>query len=245
MMKKDICTAIVLAAGQGKRMGTKVQKQYIELDGKPVIYYTLRVFQESSVIDRIIMVVGEGQEEYARTEIVEKYGFTKVRAVVTGGKERYDSVWNGICESNKLDRELSPQEGETSYIFIHDGARLLVTEDILLRGYEEVKESRACIAGTPSKDTVRIVDERGYSLQTPPRKDVWIIQTPQIFERELITEAYGRMMESDHSQVTDDGSAVEMMLHMPVKMYEGSYSNIKITTPEDLEIAKRFLESVR
>ncbi|MCQ2508682.1 MAG: 2-C-methyl-D-erythritol 4-phosphate cytidylyltransferase [Dorea sp.] len=242
-MRKEVCTAIVLAAGQGKRMGSKVQKQYIELAGKPVIYYTLKTFQDSSVIDRVIMVVGEGQEVYAREEIVEKYGFSKVGAVIAGGKERYDSVWNGLCAIKDMDEHADNFPADnTSYVFIHDGARLLVTEDILVRGLETVRKYGACVAGMPSKDTVRIVDEECMSLQTPSRKYVWNIQTPQIFEKDLITEAYRLMMESDHSLVTDDASAIELMLHKPVKMYEGSYSNIKITTPEDLDIAARFLK---
>lgn len=241
-MKKELCTAIVLAAGQGKRMGSKVQKQYIELDGKPVIYYTLRTFQDSPVIDRIIMVVGEGQEDYAKKEIVEQYGFTKVCAVIAGGKERYDSVWNGLLKIREMDKTSGVKEAEyDSYIFIHDGARLLVTEDIIERGLENVRIHKACVAGVPSKDTIRIVDEDGFSLRTPARKYVWNIQTPQIFEADLITGAYQKMMAEDHSLVTDDASAIELILHKQVKMYEGSYSNLKITTPEDLEIARRFL----
>ena len=230
---KKHCAAIVLAAGQGKRMGTSVQKQYIELEGKPLIYYSLKTFQESGLIDSVVLVVGEGQVAYAQNEIVSKYGFSKVCAVVEGGKERYDSVWQGL--------KTVSQEPEVSYIYIHDGARPFVDDEILNRGYETVEQFRACVAGMPSKDTVKVVDEQGFAINTPDRKYVWVIQTPQIFEKSLIMEAYARLMKEEHEDVTDDAMAVERMMKVPVKMFEGSYQNVKITTPEDLAFAKVFL----
>lgn len=230
---KKHCAAIVLAAGQGKRMGTSVQKQYIELEGKPLIYYSLKTFQESGLIDSVVLVVGEGQVAYAQNEIVLKYGFSKVCAVVEGGKERYDSVWQGL--------KTVSQEPEVSYIYIHDGARPFVDDEILNRGYETVEQFRACVAGMPSKDTVKVVDEQGFAINTPERKYVWVIQTPQIFEKSLIMEAYARLMKEEHEDVTDDAMAVERMMKVPVKMFEGSYQNVKITTPEDLATAKVFL----
>ena len=230
---KKHCAAIVLAAGQGKRMGTSVQKQYIELEGKPLIYYSLKTFQESGLIDSVVLVVGEGQAAYAQNEIVSKYGFSKVCAVVEGGKERYDSVWQGL--------KTVSQEPEVSYIYIHDGARPFVDDEILNRGYETVEQFRACVAGMPSKDTVKVVDEQGFAINTPDRKYVWVIQTPQIFEKSLIMEAYARLMKEEHEDVTDDAMAVERMMKVPVKMFEGSYQNVKITTLEDLAIAKVFL----
>ena len=230
---KKHCAAIVLAAGQGKRMGTSVQKQYIELEGKPLIYYSLKTFQESGLIDSVVLVVGEGQVAYAQNEIVSKYGFSKVCAVVEGGKERYDSVWQGL--------KTVSQEPEVSYIYIHDGACPFVDDEILNRGYETVEQFRACVAGMPSKDTVKVVDEQGFAINTPDRKYVWVIQTPQIFEKSLIMEAYARLMKEEHEDVTDDAMAVERMMKVPVKMFEGSYQNVKITTPEDLAIAKVFL----
>lgn len=234
---KKHCAAIVLAAGQGKRMGTSVQKQYIELEGKPLIYYSLKTFQESGLIDSVVLVVGEGQVAYAQNEIVSKYGFSKVCAVVEGGKERYDSVWQGL--------KTVSQEPEVSYIYIHDGARPFVDDEILNRGYETVEQFRACVAGMPSKDTVKVVDEQGFAINTPDRKYVWVIQTPQIFEKSLIMEAYARLMKEEHEDVTDDAMAVERMMKVPVKMFEGSYQNVKITTPEDLAIAKVFLREKR
>ena len=233
-MEKEIkkyCTAIILSAGQGKRMGTSIQKQYIELGGKPLICHTIEVFEKSEVIDDIVLVAGEGQETYVRREIVEKYGFQKISAIVTGGKERYDSLWCGL-------RAVSCMDG---YVFIHDGARMFVDEEILKRAYETVKEYKACVAGMPSKDTVKVADERGFAIETPERKYVWTVQTPQVFEISLIKKAYAKLMEEQEIQVTDDAMVVEQMLGMPVRLFEASYRNIKITTPEDLEIAKVFL----
>lgn len=231
---KKHCTAIVLAAGQGKRMGTKVQKQYIELEGKPIIYYTLKAFQDSQIIDDIILVVGDGQKQYAKKEIIEKYHFEKVSTVVVGGAERYDSVWQGL----QAVRNTEPD----GYVFIHDGARMFVNEEILQRGYETVIRYGACVAGVPSKDTIKLVDDNAFSVQTPQRKYVWAVQTPQIFETSLITEAYSRLMGEKYINVTDDAMVVEQMMKRPVKLFEASYENIKITTPEDLEIAEGFLK---
>lgn len=235
MNNKKHCTAIVLSAGQGKRMGASVQKQYIELEGKPVIYYTIKAFQESEIIDDIVLVVGKDQISYVKEEIVDIYGFDKVRTIVEGGKERYDSVWAG----------LQTIENEDGYAFIHDGARLFVNEDILCRGYETVEEYKACVAGMPSKDTVKIVDENTFASETPNRKYVWSVQTPQIFATSLIKEAYGKIMQGNCTGVTDDAMVVEKTMKVPVKLFEGSYENIKITTPEDLDIAKVFLKNHR
>ncbi len=239
IQNKKYCTAIVLSAGQGKRMGTKVQKQYIEIDEKPIIYYTLKTFQESAIIDEIVMVVGEGDVEYVRTEIVEKYAFSKVKHVVEGGKERYDSVWRGLQAIVKEKNESS----EERFVFIHDGARMFVDEEILRKGYETVKTYKACVAGVPSKDTIKLADEDGYAIKTPVRKYVWTVQTPQIFEEGMILEAYAKLMGTEHENVTDDAMVVESMLKVPVKLFEASYENIKLTTPEDLEVAKVFLKS--
>ena len=228
-MQKEKCTAIVLAAGQGKRMGTKVQKQYLELGGKPVLYYSLRAFEESPLIDEVILVVGDEQEAYCREEIVEKYHFTKISAIVQGGAERYHSVWNGL------------QKVEEGFVFIHDGARPFVNEEIICRAYEEVKACDACVVGMPVKDTIKVSDENGFVKDTPDRRTLWMIQTPQVFQTALVKEAYQKLMNQKEIQVTDDAMVVERMLGCRVKLVLGSYENIKITTPEDLEIATTFL----
>ena len=232
-MQKKKCTAIVLAAGKGKRMGTKVQKQYLEISGKPILYYSLFAFEQSTVIDDIILVVGQNDVEYCQNEIVMKYGLTKVKKIVQGGAERHYSVWNGLQE---LDGE--------GYVFIHDGARPFINEEILNRVYNDVIKCKACVVGMPVKDTIKIADYQGYVSETPDRKLVWMIQTPQVFDSNLVKEAYSMLMNQNHIQVTDDAMVVEQMLGYKVKLTMGSYKNIKITTPEDLDIAEIFVNSV-
>ena len=224
-------TAIVLAAGQGKRMHSKVQKQFMEIQGYPVLYYSLHCFQESPLIQDIILVTGEESISYCKEEIVQKYGFTKVSAVIPGGKERYDSVYAGLCECR-----------DCEYVLIHDGARPFVTEEILIRGLQKAKETGAWVMGMPSKDTVKLSDEEGYVKETPNRKCVWTIQTPQIFSYSLIREAHDSIRQKDMSKITDDAMVVEQETGAKVALAEGSYQNIKITTPEDLDIAEAFLK---
>ena len=223
-------TAIVLAAGQGKRMHTKIQKQFLEIKGYPVLYYSLRCFQDSPLIEDIILVTGEESVLYCQKEIVDKYGFTKVTKVIPGGKERYDSVYQGLLACENSD-----------YVLIHDGARPFITEEILERGLTGAEETGACAVGMPSKDTVKIADECGYIAETPDRSKVWMIQTPQIFQYALIRNAHESIRTREMSNVTDDAMVVEQETGIKVRLAEGSYQNIKITTPEDLGVAELFL----
>ena len=229
-MEQGRCTAIVLAAGQGKRMHSKIQKQFLEIGGKPILYYSMECFQKSPLIQDIILVTGEDMISYCQSEIVEKYGFTKVCKVTAGGKERYDSVYAGLlcCQ-------------DTDSVYIHDGARPFVTEEMIQRGYEAVKRTNACVMGMPSKDTVKLADPSGYIKETPDRKIVWNIQTPQIFSYDLIRGAYESIRKKDMSNVTDDAMVVEQETGTKILLVEGSYQNIKITTPEDLAVAEAFL----
>ncbi len=230
MDEKNYCTAIVLAAGSGKRMGTKVHKQYLLMGGKPVLYYSLRVFEDSRLIDEIILVCGAGEEDYCRQQIVKKYGISKVSKIIPGGAERYNSVWNGL------------QETREGYVYIHDGARPFVDEEMIERAYECVSEYHACVAGMPSKDTVKIADSDNMVTETPDRNSVWIVQTPQVFDTGLIKKAYAVLMEQEEISVTDDAMAAEQISGTSVRLFYGSYENIKITTPEDLDIADVFLK---
>ena len=223
-------TAIVLAAGQGKRMHTKIQKQFLEIKGYPVLYYSLRCFQDSPLIEDIILVTGEESVPYCQKEIVDKYGFTKVTKVIPGGKERYDSVYQGLLACENSD-----------YVLIHDGARPFITEEILERGLTGAEETGACAVGMPSKDTVKIADESGYIAETPDRNKVWMIQTPQIFQYALIRNAHESIRTREMSNVTDDAMVVEQETGIKVRLAEGSYQNIKVTTPEDLGVAELFL----
>lgn len=241
-MEGQFCTAVVLAAGRGKRMGTAVAKQYLELGGRPLLYYALRVFENSPLIDSIVLVVGdEAQIDFCKKEIVDVYGFHKVDMLITGGQERYDSVWNAL---RALQERPECREG---YVLIHDGARPAVTEQILQRCLDAAVRYGSGVAAVPAKDTIKLADEAGFALETPPRDRLWIIQTPQAFRFPLIYEAYRRMEETraDWEQkglrVTDDAMAVETFTGRRVKLAEGAYESIKVTTPEDLILAKAFL----
>lgn len=226
-------TAIVLAAGQGKRMQSSVHKQYLLIKDKPVLYYSLKAF-EDSIIDDVVLVVGEGEGDYCQKEILDKYGFQKVRTTVCGGRERYHSVAYGIRSIN----------WECDYIFIHDGARPFVDDAIIKRAFDAVRQFRACVVGMPVKDTIKIADEKGYVAGTPDRSRIWQIQTPQVFEKALIAAAYEKLLAeekrllADGVTITDDAMVVEYFMNTPVKLVQGSYENIKITTPEDLKIAE-------
>lgn len=227
-------TAIVLAAGQGKRMNSKVQKQFLEIGGKPLLYYSLKCFQDSPRIRDIILVTGPEMISYCREEIVENYGLTKVRKVIPGGKERYDSVYQGLlaCEDTEL-------------VLIHDGARPFITEEILKRGMEGVQETGACVIGMPSKDTIKISDAEGFVSETPDRSTVWTIQTPQIFSYGLIRDAHEKIrQEGNMAGITDDAMIVEQQSGIRIRLVNGAYTNIKITTPEDLDIAENFLKAL-
>ena len=173
-MEKQKYTAIVLAAGSGKRMNSKVHKQYLIIQDRPVLYYSLKAFEDSAV-DEIVLVVGKGEEKFCRKEIVDKYGISKVKAIVEGGKERYHSVFEGLKQTSDAD-----------YVLIHDGARPFVNQDIIRRCMQEVQKYQACVVGMPVKDTIKIADEEGYAKQTPDRKNVWMIQTPVLGDKAVV-----------------------------------------------------------
>lgn len=231
MNGKEKNTVILLAAGQGKRMNSDVPKQYLLLGGKPVLFYSLDVFEKAECIDEIILVVGNGQVDYCKGQIVEKYNFKKVKKIIEGGAERYLSVYNGIKEANDADN-----------IFVHDGARPFVEQEVIQSTLEGVRKWGACVVGVPVKDTIKISNRDGFAEHTPERSLVWAVQTPQVFQYEIIMEAYDRLMANPQVQVTDDAMVVEKMLGIQVKLIEGSYKNIKITTPEDLIIGEVYVK---
>lgn len=245
-MKKKRCTAIVLAAGRGSRMKSAVAKQYLPLGGRPLIWHALHAIEESSVIDDCIVVAGTkvSDIEYMSKEIVARYGFRKVDTVVAGGKERYDSVYQALKVIADDDMAVPNKNG---YLFIHDGVRPFLTEEILERCYEAVEKYHACVAGMPVKDTIKIEDENGFAGQTPDRNLLWQVQTPQVFETALILSAYERLMQEkerlvrERISITDDAMVVETFTDCKVRLVKGSYENIKVTTPEDMAVAEAFL----
>jgi len=232
------CTALLLAAGQGLRMGGDTRKQYLELEGRPLFTYALEAMDRSEIITDILITVPAGDESFCE-EMVRISGFgTKVRRIVAGGSERCFSVRNG----------LQAIDWPCDYAFIHDAARPFIDEAIIRRLYEGVRVHKAVIAGMPSKDTVKIADSDGFVKNTPNRKDVWIVQTPQVFEFKLIREAYEKMAASYDDLcakgviITDDAMVVEFLTGTRVKLVEASYSNIKVTTPEDIATVLAYLK---
>ncbi|WP_066889800.1 2-C-methyl-D-erythritol 4-phosphate cytidylyltransferase [Clostridium nigeriense] len=220
-------SAIILAGGKGKRMGAKVSKQYIEINGKPILYYTLKKFTACQDINRIILVLPRDEIEYCIKEVLEKYSL-KVDLIVEGGKERQDSVFNAL-------EEIKNDE----IVLIHDGARPFVSERIIIDGIKYAKLYGAAAPGVIPKDTIKIKDENGFSLSTPNRQDLMAIQTPQVFKFDLIKECH-KKIKQDKLIVTDDTMVVEAYNNR-VYLYEGDYTNIKVTTPEDLILAERLI----
>lgn len=229
-------TGIVLAGGKGSRMQSDVPKQYMELLGKPLLYYSLKAFEESTV-DSIVLVTAEGDEEYCRKELVERFGFQKVVAITPGGAERYASVWNGL---QRLKQACGEEEPEL--VLIHDGARPLVTAELINRMVRETEQYGACVAGMPVKDTIQMTDENGTITLTPKRDSLWTAQTPQSFLFSTVYSAYESLMKETEINVTDDAMVVGLYHNIPVQMVRGSYKNIKVTTPEDLVLAEAFLK---
>ena len=228
--------AIVLSAGRGSRMKSDIPKQYMDLNGKPVIYYSLKAFEENG-FSSIVLVCGKDDVEYCKKEIVEKYNLKSVDAVVPGGKERYHSVFEGLKAIKNAD-----------YVFIHDGARPMIHQDMIERLKEAVVAEEAAVAGMPVKDTIKIVDEDAYVAETPERKYVWQVQTPQCFSYPLIYDAYKNIIQDEEEgwtipMITDDAMVLSYASDHEIKMIEADYRNIKITTPEDLEIASLFLKA--
>lgn len=240
--------AIVLSAGRGSRMHTETAKQYLKLCGRPVIAWSLKAFEEFDGVDDVVLVTAPEDIEYCRSDIADVFGFKKIRAIVPGGAERYLSVWEGLKQAGTI---LSGSAGHPdadqrdSFVFIHDGARPLVNSAILSRTLEDVRRYQACVAGVPVKDTIKVADEGGFAVRTPERRFLWQIQTPQVFSFPLVYEAYRKLIGEGIADVTDDAMVVERETSVRVKLTEGSYQNIKITTPEDLEIARLFLEGER
>lgn len=261
-------TAIVLSGGRGSRMNSSIPKQYLKIAGKPLLFYSLDAFQQNDNIDNIIIVANEDYIDYIKTEIVNKYSISKVSTIVAGGSERYDSVYCGLkaitenayCNSKTITEnaycndkaisediccsieKITKNENKENYVFIHDGARPCISQQVIDNCLRDVRISKACVAAVPVKDTIKVADNEGYSINTPDRKTLWQIQTPQVFSEELITNAYKKMYESGQTAgITDDAMVVERFTDNKVKMVESDYKNIKVTTPEDLKIAEIFL----
>jgi 2-C-methyl-D-erythritol 4-phosphate cytidylyltransferase len=224
-------TAIIVAGGKGKRMGQALNKQFIEIGGKEILARTIEAFQNLYEINEIIVVCAEGEIEYCKENIINKYGFSKVVKIVAGGMERQDSVRNGLnnCNTN------------TNIVVIHDGARPFVTSNIIKESIKCARECGACTAAVPVKDTIKKVDKDKYSIDTPSREGLYAVQTPQAFRYDLILEGHKQAKNMDIF-ATDDTMLIEHM-GIRVKIIDGSNTNIKITTGDDLIFADAILKS--
>ncbi|MCQ2401225.1 MAG: 2-C-methyl-D-erythritol 4-phosphate cytidylyltransferase [Lachnospiraceae bacterium] len=230
--------AIVLAAGSGSRMNSQEKKQFMDLNGLPVLAWSLLAFEENPAVDDVILVTGEEDLEKA-LKICLSLKLSKVKNIVAGGDLRFRSVYNGLLA-------LSP---ETDYVLIHDAARPLITQEIIRNCIKGAVMKRACVAAVKEKNTIKKVDEKGYAIETIDRSSLYEIQTPQAFDYKLILRAYYNLKKTieeyhpDVSKITDDAVIVENMTDCRVSMVEGDYKNIKITTPEDLVIARALMHT--
>ena len=219
-------SAVIVAAGRGTRMGMDINKQYMDICGKPMLARTLQVFEDCSCIDEVILVVNSRDIFYCRHNIIERFNFSKVRSLVSGGETRQNSVYNGLCNiSNRCD-----------VVLIHDGARPFIRSEEIISCIDTAYEFGASAIATPVKDTIKLADDEGFIRETLDRSVLWAVQTPQAFLCSLIMAAHRKAME-DGFTGTDDAVLVERM-GIKVKLVKGSYNNIKVTTKEDIKLAE-------
>lgn len=222
--------AIIPVAGTGSRMGTDILKQYMNLGDRPVLAHTLTAFEKVDLVEAIILVTDPLEEGYIKKEIVERYNIKKPLYYAAGGRDRQESVANAL--SLIKDGDL---------VLIHDGVRPLVTPTVIEKTLQMADKYQAAATGMPVKDTIKNISEDGFALSTPDRDRLWQIQTPQAFSLDLIKLAHKRAAE-DGYRGTDDSSLVERLGYR-VKLVEGGYYNIKITTPEDIALALQLLRN--
>lgn len=217
---------VIVAAGSSSRM-EGIDKIFVELGEQPVIAHTIDAFERCSYIQSIVLVVGQGQGLWDAGKLVDGHAnWKKVRSIQTGGPRRQDSVAIGL--------EALPQ---CEWVIVHDGARPLIESEIIDRGMTTASVAGAAVAAVPVKDTIKVVNREHEVVDTPDRSGLWSIQTPQIFRRDLLERAHKEIQED----VTDDAAMVER-LGIPVKIFMGSYRNIKITTLDDLALASMLLQ---
>jgi len=230
-------TVLIPAAGMGRRMAAAVNKQYLDLAGKPILAHTLALFEQHPQVEHIYPILPPDEMAYCQQQIIDRYGFSKVRRLVPGGAERQDSVRNGL--QALVDDDLAQPE---RIVLIHDGARPLFNPQLLQELLEIIVAQGACIVAVPAKDTIKEVDA-GLINRTPERSRLWQAQTPQGFRYRLLAEAFAQA-DAEQFLGTDDASLLERY-GQPVAILQGDYRNIKVTTPEDLLVAAAFLDMQR
>ncbi len=231
MYNNHYVSVLIAAAGMSNRMGGKINKQFINLNNKPVLAHTIEKFQNCDLVDEIIIITREDEIEYCRQHIINKYGYRKVKKIIRGGRERQDSVYNGLLA----------MDNRTSLVISHDGARPFVSSQMIEESIREAARLGAAVVGVPVTDTVKMLkDESSSEIDyTPKRSLLWAAQTPQTFRKEVLFEAYEKALQDDVLG-TDDSSLVER-IGLKVSMVMGSYSNIKLTTPEDIRLAESLM----
>lgn len=262
--------AIVLAAGSGRRMHSKQKKQFMEILGKPLYTWSAEQFDSHSAIDGIIITTAEEDIPYMETltgikkngtsdiyctcDSEKRYPLQKLTAIIPGGKERYNSVYNGLNEIRKIEHlpetdftsDLTVSDETNPIVLIHDCARPMLTHAIIDDSLHYAAKYHAAVIGMPVKDTIKIIDEEHFVKSTPERSSVWLMETPQSFDFSLIYSAYSKLIKKEKEgrlmiPVTDDAMVVETFTGARVKVVAGTYENIKITTPEDVKIAETYL----
>ena len=226
--------AVVPAAGSGSRMGTAVKKQFLELDGVAIIARTVAVLNDCPMIDGIVVVTAAEDMEQCGELLQHCHLYHKLFHILPGGATRQESVYIGL-------KALPP---DCAFAVIHDGARPLIEPSVIEASIRMAAQWGGCIAAVPAKETSKAADDDGFVTETPPRHRLWHVQTPQTFRFSGILHAYEQSMEAMDLTHTDDSSVAERYGTMRIKLIQGSYSNIKITTPEDLKLAEQILRSM-
>jgi len=227
--------AIIAAAGIGKRMGRQTPKPYLPLAGKPILAHTLEVFEKTGGVDEVTLVVHPQELDYCQDQVLSRFTFKKVLRLVPGGKERQDSVYHAL--------KVLQKEDDLEIVLVHDGVRPFITPDQIHRVIDEARRHGGAVLGLPAQDTLKRVDPEGHIRQTLERKDIWQIQTPQAFQAPLLWRAFVEAYSRNHYG-TDEASLVEELQH-PVVVVPGSPLNLKITTPDDLQMAEALLPLMR
>ena len=224
-MNSKVCV-LIPAAGKGSRMAHSLKKPYLKLAQKPILAHTIQRFEQNTAVDAIFVIVDETDLNECRKTVLEPFAFTKVQELVIGGETRQMSVYNGI-------RALST---DVDFVVVHDGVRPFVTDETIFACLTAADECGAAAAAVPVKDTIKVADANDFIVETPAREQLWAVQTPQIFRKTLLEEAHQTAQKRQYIG-TDDAALVEQ-LGFPVKLVRGSYTNLKITTPVDLQVAE-------
>ena len=217
---------ILAAAGNSRRMQkiSEMNKPYMMLEGRPVLAYSLEFFEKIPYVDSVVVVASASEMDFCRREIIEKFHFKKAAAVVPGGAERQQSIFEGL-------KALKVLRKDVQWVAVHDGARPFLQEELFRQMFESVQQKRAVVPGVLVKDTVKQVDDEGWVQGTPAREYLRAVQTPQLFDFDHLLKAY-RMAEKDKVAATDDAMLYEKYI-APVWVQETVWDNLKITTPQD------------